>query len=538
MVFNVTDQIRHIKKLSDIGIALSLERDINKLFEMIVEEAKSFCNADAGTLYIVNEDQKSLKFEIMQNDALDVRKGGVSGDVIEFPDVPLYIDGHPNYANVSSYVALTKETVNISDVYQVTRIGQFKNPDFTGTRKYDEKTGYLTKSMLVIPMKNHENTVIGVLQLINAQDQDLKQVVDFPTQIENVIASLASQAAVALTNVQLIKGLKDLFYAIIESIAAAVDEKSPYTGGHINRVVELTMMIAEAIHACDQEPFKDVFLNENEMEELRIAAWMHDVGKITIPEHIMDKSTKLESIFDRLQLIETRFAYVEEKIKTACLREKIDLMEKGVMDQITLKSLDEECSKTISQIRNDFEFVASCNQTGDVMSDKMLARLQTIAKKTFQFKSQVFPLLSQDEMANLSIRKGTLTEKERKIIENHSQMTYKITSQLPFPKNLAHVPEYAASHHEKINGSGYPKGLSGDELSLQSRIMTIADVFDALTAKDRPYKKAMPLSQAIKILRFMTKDQHIDPDIFDLFLTANLHSEHARNHLNPDQIDI
>jgi HD-GYP domain-containing protein (c-di-GMP phosphodiesterase class II) len=533
-----SDKIKHIRKLSEIGIALSVEKDTNRLFEMIVDEARSLCNAEAGTLYIVDKENQTLKFEIAQNEVMKIRMGGVDGEFITLPDVPLSINGKPNNSNVSSYVALTGKAVNIPDIYHITDMDEIKGLDFSGTKKYDGKTGYHTQSMLVIPMMNHENDIIGVLQLINSKEQENKQIIPFSSEYVDMISSLASQAAVALTNAQLIRELKDLFYSFIQSIATAIDEKSAYTGGHISRVVDLTMMIAEAVNQSDHQPFKDIRLSEDQMEELRIAAWMHDVGKITTPEYVVDKATKLETIFDRLHLVETRFALIKESIRNDCLNRKFKMAVEGVKDDHEFEALDQRCIDEIGKLEDDFEFIRTCNHTGDFMSDEKVARIKAIGSRIFLFKGKETPYLSENEQSNLCIRKGTLTDEERKIIENHAKMTFNITNCLPFPKRLARVPEYAAAHHEKLDGSGYPNGQGGDTLPLQCRILAIADIFEALTARDRPYKTPMSLSQAIKILGFMKKDGHIDPDIFDLFTESRTHFKYAKKEMNPEQIDI
>lgn len=532
------DQIRHIKKLSEIGIALSIEKDINKIFEMILEEAASFCDAEAGTLYIVVDDGQSLKFEVIRNKAMNIRMGGVKGDSIQLPNVPLYVDGRPNHANVSSYAALTGKILNIPDIYDVKGVPEFAGLDFTGPRNYDRQTGYRTQSMLVIPMRNHENKTIGVLQLINAKDEDTGEVTAFSTEYVDIISSLASQAAVALTNVQLIAELKNLFYAFIESIATAIDEKSAYTGGHIRHVVDLSMMIAEAINNTDEGPFADIRFNEDQMEELRIAAWMHDVGKITTPEYVVDKAAKLETIFDRLHLVETRFNLLQAQARNQYLEKKLGLIESGRADRTQLKSLDDRLADRIRQIKDDFEFIKSCNNTGDFMPDEKMKRVRQIGQQTYMLEGTLFPVLTEDEISNLCIRKGTLTDEERKVIENHAKMTYKITSRLPFPKNLSMVPAVAAAHHEKLDGSGYPYGLKENDLSLQARIVAVADIFEALTARDRPYKKPMSLSAAIKILGFMQKDRHIDSDVLDLFIASGQALAYAQEKMNPEQIDI
>lgn len=532
------DKIKHIRKLSEIGMALSSEKNINKLFEMIVDEARSICNAEAGTLYIVDKEDQSLKFEILQNEVMDTRLGGFNGKSIQLPNVPLSINGQPNHSHVSSHVAITGEAVNIPDIYDIEGIETLKELDFSGARNYDKKTGYHTQSMLVIPMMNHENDIIGVLQLINAKDDEKGEVAPFSEEYVDIIWSLASQAAVALTNAQLIQGLKELFYTFIQSIATAIDEKSAYTGGHIRRVVDLTMMIAKIINESDKKPFNDTYLDDDQMEELRIAAWMHDVGKITTPEYVVDKASKLETIFDRLDMVETRFNLVEQTIRNNYLKEKIKLIESGRYTESDISGLKQKCQDEIANVRDDFEFIKSCNNTGDFMADEKVERIREIADKKYKFNGKEVSFLSDNEKYNLCIRKGTLTTEERAVIENHAKMTFDITSQLTFPKNLSMVPEYDAAHHEKLDCSGYPKGLCADELPLQSRILAVADIFEALTAKDRPYKQPMSLSQAIKILGFMGKDNHIDTDILDVFINTKGHLEYAEKEMNPEQIDV
>jgi HD-GYP domain-containing protein (c-di-GMP phosphodiesterase class II) len=527
------DQIKHIKQLAQIGLALSSEKDISKLLVNIVDQARNLSNADAGTLYIMEDDKKFLRFEILQNDSLGIRMGGTNIIEQTMAKVPLYDqDGRPNHANVSSYTAITGNIVNIPDVYEA------EGFDFTGPREYDESTGYRSKSMLVIPLRNHENDIIGVLQLLNAQDRSTGEVVAFSPEYVDLIGSLASQAAVALTNTQLIQDLKNLFYAFIRSIATAIDAKSPYTRGHIDRVVDLTLMIAGAINETTEGAFKDTYFNNDEIEEMRIAAWMHDVGKITTPEYIVNKATKVETIFDRIHLIETRFNLIAEQIKTRFLNQKIQMLSNESLDNPGIDRIDQKCSEKLAQLSDDLEFIKACNSPGEFLENNSVDRVGQIAARTYFLNGGEQPYLTADEVENLCIRKGSLTEVERDKIQDHATMTLKMLSQLPFPKKLSNVAEYASSHHERLDGSGYPRGLSEDELSLQSKIMAVADIFEALTAKDRPYKKPMKLSQAIKILGFMEKDKHIDPEVLAIFMSKGLHHEYARLQMNPEQIDI
>lgn len=522
---------RHLERLTEIGLALSSERNIDRLFEMIVDEARALTRADAGTLYIVDDAGSHLDFVILQNDTMKTRMGGTSGKAITLPPVPLSgADGSPNHANVSSHVALTGEFVNIPDVYEA------EGFDFTGPRKYDQATGYRSTSMLVLPMKNHEGDIIGVLQLLNALDPETGAVTAFSEEIINLVGALASQAAVALTNTQLIRDLKRLLYSFIQSIASAIDAKSPYTKGHIDRVVKLTMSMAEAVNAQDDGPFAGAHFSEDELEELKLAAWMHDVGKITTPEHVVDKSTKLQTIFDRSEMVGLRFALIEKTLESELL-ERLIQMASSRDSREAMRAVAEDFESRRKELREERDFVLSCNSPGEFMDDAKIERIRGIAAKTFPLNGGQAAYLSADEVRNLTIRKGSLTDEERKIIENHAVVTTSMLEQLPFPKRLARIPVFAGSHHEKLDGTGYPNRLKAEDLPLQARILAVADVFEALTARDRPYKQPMKLSQALKILGFMKKDKHIDPDVFDLFVNTGLHRRYAEAELNPDQID-
>ncbi len=523
-------QLNLVDRLTEIGLALSGETNLERLLEMIVDEARVLTRADAGTLYIVDRENRRLEFSILQNDTMKVRMGGTSGNEITLPPVPLYGPGNkPNKSNVSSYCALTGETVNIADVYEA------EGFDFTGPRKYDAATGYRSKSMLVIALKNHEQDIIGVLQLLNALTED-GEVIEFSGDVVDIIGSLASQAAIALTNTQLIQGLKELLYSVIQSIAAAIDAKSPYTNGHIERVVTITMMIAEKVNSMTDGKYADVCFSEDEMEELKLAAWMHDVGKISIPEHVVDKSTKLETIFDRAELVDARFRLIAETIKTRKLQDTVEAMKNGAGED-EISEIDSRYADVLSETEEARNFILGCNIPKEFMSDDRIERVKEIAARTYQSNGETFNWLTEDEVKNLCIRKGTLTDEERKVIESHARITHEMLSRLPFPKRLTRVPEYAAGHHEKLDGSGYPNGLDESRLPLQARIMAVADIFEALTAKDRPYKKPMKLSQAVKILGFMVKDRHIDPDICSLFIDSGMHMDYAKAELDPTQLE-
>jgi HD-GYP domain-containing protein (c-di-GMP phosphodiesterase class II) len=511
------NQMIQIRRLTRIGTALSAERDIQRLLELIVEEARKFTGADGGTLYTMSDDEQELHFAIVQTETLGIRMGG-TGDRITWNPVRLQnADGAPNHGNVSAHVALTGVTVNIPDVYDA------EGFDFQGTRQFDARTGYRSRSMLVVPMKNHENDIIGVLQLLNARSEESGEVIPFSYECQQMTESLASQAAVALSNNRLIHELENLMESFIRSIATAIDEKSPYTGGHVRRVAELTMEIARRINDAAEGPYAAVHFSEDELKELRIAAWLHDVGKVTTPEYVVDKATKLETIFDRIDLLRLRF--------------ELCAAQRGLL-RVTGGPQSAEGEEIVKSLAEEHLFLTEANRGDERMTDERLNRVRAIAARTWELDGQARPLLSPEEVEKLSVRQGTLTAEERGVIQNHATVTYKMLSQLPFPKKLRRVPEYAAAHHETLNGKGYPRGIDERELSLQSRILALADIFEALTAKDRPYKKGKTLSEAMHILSMMAKDRHIDPDLFDLFTREGIHLDYARRELSPQQIDV
>jgi HD-GYP domain-containing protein (c-di-GMP phosphodiesterase class II) len=520
-------QLDQIRRLNQIGTALSAEKNLDRLLEMIVDEARGFTNADGGTLYIMSDNEEELHFAIVQNTSLDVRMGGTGGK-ITWPSVKLNnLNGSPNHANVSAYAAITGQVVNISDVYHA------EGFNFEGTRKFDAETGYRSKSMLVVPMRNHENDIIGVLQLLNAQVGGTTEVISFSTENQKMTESLASQAAVAISNNRLIHDLENLLESFIRTIATAIDEKSPYTGGHVRRVSELTMAIADKINKKMDGPYAGVCFNEDKLKELRISAWLHDVGKITTPEYIVDKGKKLETIYNRMEALKARFELLKRDYA-------IEVLKNGNRQE-TRKSAARVINgvdKDEKDLDADYEFLADINTGAKFMDEKMLDRLKNIAGRKCNVGGDFRNLLTDDEVYNLSIPVGTLTDKEKEIVKNHVTVTHKMLCQLPFPKKLKNVSYYASSHHERIDGAGYPFGLKGNEIPLQGRIIALADIFEALTAKDRPYKKEKTLSEAIKIMGFMVKDNHIDRDLFELFIKESIHLDYAKKELTPSQIDI
>ncbi|HSH53879.1 MAG TPA: HD domain-containing phosphohydrolase [Methylotenera sp.] len=522
--------LKQLERLNAIGVALSAERDNKRLLEMILLGAKEITNADGGTLYTITDDKK-LKFEIMSNKTLNMAMGGTTGKEIPFLPLPLYQeDGSPNFTTVAAYATLNDRTVNIENAYEA------KSFDFTGTRKFDEKTGYHSQSFLTIPMKNHEGEVIGVLQLINAIDVDTKEIIPFSEANQSLVESLASQAAVAMTNHNLIEGLKGLFEAFIELIAEAIDQKSPYTGGHCRRVPQLTMMLAQAAIDTKSGPLKDFTLNEKEFYELKIAAWLHDCGKVTTPESVMDKATKLSAIFDRIYLIDQRFELLKQQAESAMLKKQVEMLRNGKHDGLAELESDLEIFKR--KCDEDRDFLRKSNIGSEFMSLEDQQRIQKIAAHTlFDSNGRLVPFLTENELYNLKIERGTLTPEEREVINNHIVVTINMLESLPYPKDLQRVPEYAGGHHERMDGHGYPKGLTREQMSVPARVMGIADIFEALTSKDRPYKKAKTLSESLRILGKMKLNHHIDPDLFDIFVREKIYSKYAQQFLEPEQID-
>jgi len=518
--------IERINQLIQVGISLSAERDIDTLLKMILEQARRLTHADAGTLFMTSSDGSRLDFTIIQNDTLGISLGGASSPPVEFPPVPLQVDGHPNHANVCSHVALTGQMIAIPDVYET------RDFDFSGPRRYDEATGYRTRSLLVLPMTDNEGKVIGVLQLLNAKHPDTGRVIAFQEEHQDIAAALASQASVALINARLVRGLRLLFESFIRSIATAVDCKSHYTGGHIKRVVDLTMLMADRVNKAASGPFKDLRFSAEELEELRIAAWLHDVGKIATPEHVVDKHTRLETVIDRSELVFTRFQWAQKCLEAEELGRRVELYQDGVNDPGLHAGLTDALQQKLARLRADMDFVLECN-TKPFLDEEALSRLHAIADEKFECGGKSMSLVSENELENLCIRRGTLTTDERLTIERHAMMTQVILNEIAFPAGLARVPAFASSHHERLNGTGYPKGLTEKDIPLQTRILAIADIFEALTARDRPYRKPASSSDALKILDNMNKDGQIDPLLHELFVSTGVAEEYSEQ-LNND----
>ncbi|MGZ5075018.1 MAG: HD domain-containing phosphohydrolase [Methylobacter sp.] len=519
--------IGQVEKLTDIGIALSSEKDTSQLLEKILLGAKSITNADGGTIYRVDGD--TIKIEIIRSDSLGIFLGG-GGNPINIPNIPLYGEnGEPNLKNVVCCSYHNNKTINIADAYDATVF------DFSGTKAFDQKNNYRSKSFLSIPLTNHQGEIIGILQLINALDPETREIIEFDSVSQRFAEALASQAATVLTKQQLIADLENMFESLVKLIATAVDEKSPYTGGHCRRVPELTLMLTEAAHDTDHGYLQDFRLTEADRYELTIASWLHDCGKIITPEYVIDKATKLETIFDRIHLLETRFEVLKRDREIAFLKQQLTELQ----GHSAVSSLPEEAYQAdISRLEDDLAFIRVCNTGGEAMSNEDIDRLKSLQKLSWSLNNTEVPLLTDEEIYNLSIFRGTLTTEERNIINNHINVTISMLEAIKFPKHLQNVVEYAGGHHERMDGKGYPKGLSREQMSIPARAMAIADVFEALTAKDRPYKEGKKLSEALFILKKLKEENHIDPDLYDAFIHQKVYKRYAEKFLDDFQIDI
>ncbi len=540
----IDDLFRRLNQLNDIGAALSGERDIDSLLERILVAAKDITRADGGTLYVMNEERSALRFAILQSASLDVAMGGTSGNPVTLPDLQLMTpEGQPNQSLVAAWAAINRRTVNIADAYTE------QGFDFSGTRRFDERTGYRSQSFLTVPMTGHDGEVIGVLQLINATDPKTKATVGFSKADERLAESLASQAAVALTNRKLLLQQEELFESFIDLINLAIDDKSQYTGGHCRRVPALTMMLAEAVDATREGPLADFAMTDKDRYELKIAGLLHDCGKITTPVHVVDKATKLQTIFDRMALIDTRFEVLKRDAQIRALQRLMALQAPSdataAADRSMASAADQaehihqQLAAELAELDGQRDFLRHANIGSEAMSPADQQRVKDIARSR-QWTAPdgtLADVLNTDEVENLSIRAGTLTAAERQIINHHIVATIRMLEALPWPSHLSRVPEYAGGHHERMDGKGYPRGLKREQMSLQARMMGVADIFEALTARDRPYKPGMKLSQAMSIMAGFSRGGHIDPDLFTVFVRSRVYLEYAQAHLEAAQID-
>lgn len=510
----------NLHELNEIGIALSAEKNIERLLEMILEKSKDIANADAGILFTSHELEEALIQRVRHCDSLNIHVGGTTGEPTYGPPIELTkTDGSPNNTSVTGACALSGKSINLKDIEDHPEF------DFSSTKEFDKRRGYRTQSVLAVPMITKRDKVIGVIRLSNAQDEN-GTITPFSKETQHMIESLASQAAVTLDNDILISGLEDLLESFIQLVAKAIDQKSKHTGNHLERIPVIVEMLAEAANQSASPAFRDFYLNEEEMYELRIAAWLHDCGKLSTPDYILEKGTKLATFHDRIQLIGTRLEILLRDLEIAKLKGDIS---------------DREHMNQSGKIRDDWEFLQELNLGRERVPDEEIERLHEIANYAWTPQLEVSdprPFFTENELENLSVQRGTLTRSDRKIIEDHILHSIDMLERMPFPKQLQRVPEYAGAHHERMDGKGYPNGLTGEQMSLPARMMAVADVFEALTSNDRPYKTPKTLSESREIMTKMRDNGGIDPDLFELLWNgSNVVQRYADKYLLDSQKD-
>lgn len=462
-------------KILDTGIALSKEKDRNRLLDMILDESMKIAGCDAGTLYIYQDNH--LHFKVMKTLSMNVDRGK-NGEKIDLPPVPVVPE------NVCAYTVLAKKALNISDVYTCSGF------DFSGPITYDKMTGYHTQSMLAIPLLNQEEEAVGVMQLINAMD-DSGQIIAFPADIEHIIMALASQAAIAVSNIRYMEEIKAQMWSFTEAMAEAIDARTPYNASHVRNVAVYAGKLADYVNELHAQGMEEEFFSENRKEQLILSAFLHDLGKMAVPTKVMNKATRLE---EKLENIEYRFRLLEAKYEIRYLS-----------GNMTKEEYEEKCV----QLKEILALVKEVNRGGFLREEQRNALLD-VFDLVYKDGEEKIPYFTEEEKEDLLIQKGTLTQKERIIMESHVEMTERILKKVRFNANYAQAPKWAVQHHECLNGKGYPKGLNGEELGLEARILAVADICDALLASDRPYKKPLPREKAFEIMNHMADEGSID----------------------------
>ena len=555
-----------------ISKALSAEKDYKKLLEMVLREACSIAHADGGAILMVSDDETALEPAILEIESTDLHYGGTSG--VEPPFDPVRLDDTK---------ALDAETARNAEMILIDDLAVDQRFDFSAVRERYGWSGGAGRSLLNVPLTDQKDEIVGVLQLVNARSTTGK-VMAFDPEVLPSIEAVAGDAAVALDLRRLLQAQKDLLDAIIHMVAGAIDAKSPYTHGHCQRVPEIAKDLARAAHEDDEGPFADFRLTDDEWYELEVASWLHDSGKLTTPEYVVDKATRLETISNRLHEIRTRFEVLWRDAEIEYLKSQAG----GTANDAAAK---DRLEKRLDEIRRDYQFIAECNSGETFMNDERIERVKEIGAKTWtrhlddriglshdelerakRTKAQDLPveerlladkvehlvyrdgpafgdnphgfnmeapehLYNHGEIYNLCVQRGTLTAEERFKINEHIVETINMLGQLPFPKEMRRVPEWAGNHHEKLDGTGYPRRLGADDLSVFARIMAVADIFEALTASDRPYKPPKKLSTSLRIMSSFRDEGHICPDLFDLFLTSGVFRKYGEEHLRPEQVD-
>ena len=524
-----------LKLLNEIGLALSAVRDIDVLLDLILSKARELTGSDAGSLYLIDNSETSsvsddtLYFRKAQNDSIFIDTSG------SFP---------VSSSSLAGYVALTGKTLAFEDVYHLPENAPYQfNPSF------DKANGYRTQSVLVVPMLNYKGGILGVLQLINRKRhrevplKDLQTVVSevlpFDNELIDLAASLASQAAVAVQNSLFVDSIRDLFHSFVNASARAIDDRDKYTSGHSERVTLLTMAMARAAHAATDGPFKDVNFTPIELDALQYAGKLHDFGKIGVPEYVLTKSHKLDKAsFEKVKgrifaLRQERRADYAQQIaciwRDQAMQSKVTTNAESMIDaQNACAALEQQLSEEMEEYATLLQVLTRANDPAvTFLPDDEYARqqqlVQRLAEMTYEDESGARQaIIGEAEILALSIRKGSLTSEEFKQIQSHAQLSYEFLKQIKWTDEYARIPLIAWGHHEKLNGKGYPRGVTAPDIPLETRMMTVADIYEALTA-ERPYKRPMPCERALSILSEEADKGDLDRDVVDLFIKEKIY---------------
>lgn len=554
----ISEHERQLEILSVAGAELSKEQDQTSALALILYTARNLTNADAGTVYSVSEEyydnpfnpgelkSKHLVFEELHTESKNFFRTHP-----DWPPVQLEIDGKPNEANVCAYCANTGSILNIADVYNE------EGFDFSGTKKYDADNNYRAQSMLVLPLRDHENEINGVLQLINRQAVD-GSTIPFTRNDQTIVQAMSYQAAISLTTQTLLKAQIELFNSFIRVLAEGLGEKSPYTYGHISRVADLSFSLAKSIDQWKEGMYRQIRFSQYQLDEIHQSGWMHDIGKLTTPEHVVSKPIKLQVLTDRFELIIERFNSKLKDLEISYLNQKLVGIEQKEPAAYFEKIENEKNNKKASLIE-DLKVLNQTNTGGEFLEDHKRDIILNSSDQEYDqlIETTVSPVMGQDRITSvdllnepkseslineeekelLLIQKGTLSKDERFIINDHADRSWRWLMKLPFPKKMMKLPLYAAAHHETLKGTGYPNQLKDNQLPIQSRIIAVADIYEALTANDRPYKVPMKLSQALEILGNMVVDNDIDAEVVKIFLKSGLYIQYAEKFLDKDQLE-
>lgn len=510
---------RELHGLNRIGVALSAERDIGKLLEQILAKCREITSADAGSLYLVERGKEHetsaddhLRFKLTQNDSV----------LAPFEEFVMPMN---EASGIAVYAALSGQIVNVADAYQLPA-----GTPYQISRSFDEKSGYLTRSMLVVPMRDHQDEVIGVVQLINKK-RDARailrhatlvedNVVPFTAVDEELVSSLASQAAVAYENGQLIQGIKRLFDSFVRASVTAIEARDPTTSGHSERVAILTVSLAQVVDAMQTGRFKEARFSADQFQEIRFASLLHDFGKVGVREKVLIKGKKL--YVGEIMLIRQRFAYIKRSLEAEHLRAKLEQVQSGQAGAELLQALDKDHEQRLSEVDEILRKILQANEPSLLEEESFRALMDLPSRSFLDLEGNRQPFLTPNELGALSIRKGSLSEQERREIESHVTHTYRFLSEIPWTGEYRKIPEIAYAHHEKLDGSGYPRRLAAADIPVQSKMMTISDIYDALVAWDRPYKKAVPIPRALDILREEAAHGKLDSELLALFVEAKV----------------